>query len=180
VAEANFVLREFGIELVPRPLKGDEVQSLDPVYVARRSLEHLLRGATGPIVVEDTGLFVRALHGFPGALASYVHSTIGLDGLLKLLVGQQDRSAYFEAAVGYGEPPKRVWVFTGRVYGKITTTPKGRHGFGFDPIFVPEGRDKTLAQMTLEEKSSCSHRALAFTRMGAWVSGKRGAAQSSK
>jgi len=119
--------------------------------------------------VEDTGLFIDALNGFPGALAAYVHKSIGLQGILKLLEGVENRKAHFDAAVAYGAPPGRIWVFTGRVYGRISLKEAGSGGFGFDPLFVPEGFDKTFAEMSLEEKSKISHRALAFRRLGVWI-----------
>jgi XTP/dITP diphosphohydrolase len=167
--EANFVLKEFGVTLVGRDLKGAEIQSLDPVEVARASLEAILPEFDKPFVVEDTGLCVKALKGFPGALASYAADTIGNQGILRLLEGEKDRSAYFEAAVAYGVPPDRFWIFTGRVHGSISKEIRGERGFGFDPIFVPSGHTRTFAEMSLEEKSRISHRALAFKRLGAWV-----------
>lgn len=169
LAEANFVLKEFGVVLVGQDVKGDEIQSLDPVKVAKASLEAALPTFGKPLVVEDTGLCVKALKGFPGALASHAFGTIGNQGILKLLEGEEDRSAYFDAAVAYGVPPDQIWIFTGRVHGTISEEAKGEEGFGFDPIFVPSGHIKTFAQMTLEEKSRISHRALAFRRLGSWV-----------
>jgi XTP/dITP diphosphohydrolase len=167
--EANFVLKEFGVVLVGQDIKGVEIQSLDPVEVAKASLEAILPAFDRPLVVEDTGLCVKALEGFPGALASHAARTIGNRGILKLLEGEDDRSAYFEAAVAYGVPPDQVWIFTGRAHGSISKEVRGERGFGFDPIFVPSGHSRTFAQMTLEEKSGISHRALAFRRLGSWV-----------
>ena len=167
--EGNFVLKDFGIVLVGQDLKGDEIQSMDPTAVAKASLESALPKLGRPLIVEDTGLFIRSLNGFPGALASHVFETLGTKGILKLLEGVEDRTAYFDAAVAYGLPPDRVWVFTGRAHGKISKDAAGEGGFGFDPIFVPDGQDRTFAQMTMEEKSKTSHRALAFRRLGAWV-----------
>jgi XTP/dITP diphosphohydrolase len=167
--EANFVLKEFGVVLVGQDIKGVEIQSFDPVEVAKASLEAVLPSFGRPLVVEDTGLCVKALRGFPGALASHAASTIGNQGILKLLEGEDDRSAYFEAAVAYGVPPDQIWIFTGRVHGTISKEARGEGGFGFDPIFVPSGHSRTFAQMTLEEKGGLSHRALAFRRLGSWV-----------
>jgi XTP/dITP diphosphohydrolase len=169
VEEANYVLKPFGVRLVARDIKGDEVQSFEPSVVAKASLEAAMKKFDRPLVVEDTGLFIDALNGFPGALAAYVHKSIGLQGILKLLEGVENRKAHFDAAVAYGAPPGRIWVFTGRVYGRISLKEAGSGGFGFDPLFVPEGFDKTFAEMSLEEKSKISHRALAFRRLGVWI-----------
>jgi XTP/dITP diphosphohydrolase len=169
VEEANHVLKEFGVVLVGQDIKGEEIQSLDPVKVAKASLEAALPGFGRPLVVEDTGLCVNALGGFPGALASHAFDTIGNRGILKLLDGEKDRSAYFEAAVAYGVPPDQIWIFTGRVHGTISHEPRGERGFGFDPIFIPSGHTRTFGEMTLEEKGGISHRSLAFRRLGFWV-----------
>ncbi len=144
VEEANLALKDFGITLIAHDIKGKEIQSLDPADVAKSCLEDLLRSFGKPLVVEDTALFVKALNGFPGALAADAFRTIGNKGILKLLGGEEDRSAYFEAAVAYGIPPDRIWVFTGRVQGSISEEPRGSEGFGFDPIFVPEGPSQDL------------------------------------
>jgi XTP/dITP diphosphohydrolase len=167
--EANYSLKEFGLTLVAEDIKGPEIQSLDPIAVAKASLEELLPSFGRPLLVEDTALCVKALKGFPGALASHVFNTIGNRGILTLLEKEKDRSAYFETAVAYGLPSGQVWVFTGRAYGAISEKPRGNGGFGFDPIFVPDGYDKTFAEMTLEEKAKISHRSLAFRRLGSWV-----------
>jgi XTP/dITP diphosphohydrolase len=167
--EANYALREFGVTLVGQDIKGTEIQSMDPIQVARSCLLELLPSFGRPLIVEDTALSVKALNGFPGALASDVFKTIGNRGILKLLEGEEDRSACFEAAVAYGLPPDRIWVFTGRAHGTISLEPKGDKGFGFDPIFIPNGHSRTFGEMTLEEKGRVSHRALAFRRLGYWV-----------
>jgi len=167
--EANYVLKDFGVTLLAEDVKGPEIQDLDPVVVARSCLEAILPTFGGPLVVEDTALCVRALNGFPGALASHAFSTIGNRGIITLLEKANDRSAYFDAAVAYGVPSGQIWVFTGRAYGSISEEPRGEMGFGFDPIFMPEGHRKTFGEMTLDEKSKISHRALAFRRLGSWV-----------
>jgi len=169
VEEANYALREFGVTLLPQDVKGKEVQSMDPITVAKSCLEDILPGFGRPLVVEDTALCVRALNGFPGALASDAFKTIGNEGIIRLLERENDRSAHFEAAVAYGIPPDRIWVFTGRADGTIASEPRGSLGFGFDPIFIPKGHVKTFGEMTIEEKSRISHRALAFRRLGSWV-----------
>jgi XTP/dITP diphosphohydrolase len=169
IEEANYALKDFGVTLVGQDIKGTEIQSMDPVQVAKFCLEGLLPSFGRPLVVEDTALSVKALNGFPGALASDAFKTIGNRGILRLLEREEDRSAHFEAAVAYGLPPDRIWVFTGRAHGTISLEPRGHMGFGFDPIFIPRGCDKTFGEMTLEEKNQVSHRALAFRRLGTWV-----------
>lgn len=120
-----------------------------------------------PVVVEDAGLFVSSLGGFPGAYSSYIFKTIGLEGLLKLMKGNANREAQFRSVVAFCDG-RGVRTFTGTVGGTIALTPKGSGGFGFDPVFIPEGSRLTYAQMTLEEKCSTSHRSQAFRSFAKW------------
>ena len=120
-------------------------------------------------IVEDSGLFVSSLNGFPGPYSSYVYSTIGDAGLLRLMEGVEDRRAYFESAIAYTDARGNIRVFTGRVYGVIAEEPVGSGGFGFDPIFIPAGYSKTFAEMGLEEKSWISHRGIAISRLLRWL-----------
>ncbi len=117
--------------------------------------------------IEDSGLFVEALNGFPGVYSAYVFRTLGYEGLLKLMEGEQNREAYFESVVGLrfrGE----VKIFRGRVYGRIAEEPKGDKGFGYDPVFIPEGYSLTFAQSP-EIKNRVSHRKRALEQMHAYL-----------
>ena len=161
--EVRKILGEFGIEV--EPVKGEKVEIQSP------SLEEIVRFAANyiknklpqrPLLIEDSGLFIEALKGFPGPFAHYVYDTLGLKGVLKLMEGVEDRRAYFEASVACLCTDDKIEVSTGRVYGKIAHEARGNKGFGFDPIFIPEGYDKTFAELGDEVKSKISHRAKAF------------------
>ncbi|MGC8555679.1 MAG: RdgB/HAM1 family non-canonical purine NTP pyrophosphatase [Conexivisphaera sp.] len=165
--EMSVVAGAMGWKLVPCEGRAKvEVQSdslAEIAYLAARSA-----GVPGSIV-EDSGLFVASLRGFPGPYSSYVMSTVGYRGLLRLLEGSEDRGAYFESAVAYTDPEGRIRVFTGRVYGMIAEEPAGSGGFGFDPVFIPAGYSRTFAEMDLREKSWISHRGLATSRLLRWI-----------
>ncbi len=108
-------------------------------------------------ILEDAGLFIRSLGGFPGPYSSYVYKTIGCDGILKLLDSVSDRTAEFKSVIVlYYQGILKIFV--GLAKGKISIKKRGSLGFGFDPIFIPEGSEKTFAEMTLEEKNLKSHR----------------------
>ncbi len=171
--EGRFVLRELGI--VPRrlPSKGQELQSGDPSEVAFHAAAEAYRASRKPLFVEDTGLFVGSLRGFPGTSASFVFQTLGLGGILKLMDGVTPRGAEFVSAVAYCGGPSEPSVFTGRLKGRLALRPSGLRGFGYDPIFVPTGASRTLAQMTLAEKCRISHRARALRAFGGWLNQNR-------
>jgi XTP/dITP diphosphohydrolase len=167
--EARFVLREYRLRLGRLRTKGSELQSDDVARVASAAASELAAKQGRLFFVEDTGLFVKALGGFPGAYAAFVYRTIGPEGVLRLLSGSSDRSAEFVSAVAFVGTSRRPRVFMGRLKGRIPLRPHGRGGFGFDPVFVPLGSKHTLAELTLQEKCAVSHRARALKAMGEWL-----------
>ncbi len=121
------------------------------------------------VIVEDAGLFINSLRGFPGVYSNYVFKTIGIKGILKLLENVKDRSAYFKSVIAFADMSKGIIrVFTGITEGHIAYEPRGTSGFGFDPIFIPKGYDRTFAEMSIKEKNKVSHRAKAFRKLVEW------------
>jgi XTP/dITP diphosphohydrolase len=125
-----------------------------------------------PVIVEDAGLFVDALNGFPGPYAAYVYKTIGNKGLLKLMQNVEKRRAQFWSAIAYCDSEaKAPLVFEGEAEGEITVNERvgnDKSGFGFDPIFQPDGSAKAFAEMTLKEKNGFSHRAKTVRKFAEW------------
>ncbi len=127
---------------------------------------------------DDTGLEVAALHGEPGVYsARYAgegkSANDNIEKLLRELSGIENRYAEFKtviALVGHGQP----LFFEGIVKGTITKEKHGTNGFGYDPVFMPEGYDRTFAQMTLEEKNKLSHRSRAVRKFAEWLREKEG------
>lgn len=167
--EAKVVLKRFG--LVPRrlPTKGAEVQSDDVREIAEAAALATFEVAGKPLFVEDTGLFVASLNGFPGPYSAFVNRTIGPSALLTLLKGSEHRDAEFISAIAYCWGPSSVRVFTGRLRGRISEGVRGSNGFGFDPVFIPRGKTRTLAEMSLEEKCQVSHRSIAVATLAKWL-----------
>jgi XTP/dITP diphosphohydrolase len=172
LAEARLILEPLGFRVLQLRQKPLEVQHTSVAQIAREGLRAAL-GRLGElkagVMLEDAGLFIQALKGFPGPYSSYVYRTLGLEGVLRLLEGVDDRRAEFRSAVAYATPSHEVRVFTGRVQGSIANTPRGGGGFGFDPIFIPKGYDRTFAEMAPEEKGRLSHRGRALRRLATWL-----------
>ena len=170
--ELRAVLEPCGYRVEPAPVAKLEIQSEDiaRIAVVAASTAYSILGE--PVAVEDAGLFIDALGGFPGPYSSYVYKTIGIRGILKLMEGVADRRARFRAVIAYAGP-WGVEVFEGVVEGRIAEEPRGSGGFGFDPIFIPDGYKKTFAEMGVEEKSRISHRARAASRLCEWLRGRR-------
>lgn len=117
-----------------------------------------------PLFIDDSGLFIDALKGFPGVYSSYVFKTVGSDGILKLMEGEQNRSARFECCIGFMAPGKEPHISKGVAMGSISDKKVGKGGFGYDPIFIPEGDSRTYAQIEVSEKNMISHRGRALVQ----------------
>ncbi len=166
--EASSILAPFGIKI--RRLKRSKTEIQDPRLenIARFGLREALEDHRGPILVEDSGIFIRSLGWFPGPYSSFVYGTIGLRGILDLLRGRSDRRAYFQCTVAFGSSAANIRLFTGRVGGMISPRIAGKEGFGYDPIFVPDGSKKTFGQTSPAFKNTHSHRARAFEKFARW------------
>ncbi len=116
-----------------------------------------------PFFLEDAGLFVRALGGFPGPYSSYVFSRLGNDGMLKLMSGVEDRAAEFVSVIAL-HTGGEIRTFTGRSRGELSTEPRGG-GWGFDPIFIPEGSGGLTFGELGREKDRFSHRGAAVREL---------------
>lgn len=163
--EIKLAASKHGIAIKLLREKPFEIQSDRLEEIARQSLIQVLTKTDLPVFVEDAGLFIKALNGFPGPYSSYVFRTVGCEGVLKLLNDVKDRSAFFFSAVAYGKLGVEPIIFTGQVRGVITFESRGAGGFGFDPIFLPFDSLKTFSEMTTDEKNFFSHRAKAIRKL---------------
>ena len=169
VEEVNVVLRRCGYEAVPQANTVKmEIQSESLEEVAALAAAAAYTAIRRPLIVEDAGLFIKQLNGFPGPYSSYVYKTIGIRGVLKLLEGVDDREAEFVSVIALAYSGG-VRLFKGTVRGTIAEQPRGSGGFGFDPVFVPEGYTRTFAEMSVEEKTAVSHRGKAAQELCEWL-----------
>ncbi len=116
------------------------------------------------MLFEDTSLYFQAWNDLPGALVRWFLDTIGCEGICKMMSIFDDRTAYAESVVGIFDGKKLITA-EGRVKGTIPQKPRGDLGFGWDPIFIPNGQDKTYGEMTSEEKSIGSMRKIALEKL---------------
>ncbi|ASJ13461.1 XTP/dITP diphosphatase [Thermococcus thioreducens] len=167
VEEAKKYFEPLGVEVYQLRMEYPEIQADSLEEVALFGLEWLARKIDGPFFLDDSGLFIDALGGFPGVYSAYVYRTLGIGGILKLMDGLEDRNAHFRSVIAYWDG--EAHIFTGRVDGEITTSPRGSGGFGFDPIFRPRGFNITFAEMTTEQKNVISHRGRALKAFADWL-----------
>ncbi|MEM2546333.1 MAG: XTP/dITP diphosphatase [Candidatus Bathyarchaeia archaeon] len=175
--EARKVLSRYKIAVGMIRIKTLEIQSESLEEIAKTSAIHAYKQCGLPLIVEDAGLFVEALNGFPGPYSSYVYKTIGNEGLLWLMEKSANRKAKFQSVVAYvSEELDAPICFKGEVVGEITRElrKESHFGFGFDPIFKPANSPKTFAEMSITEKNKYSHRARAFRRFAKWYKSLKG------
>jgi XTP/dITP diphosphohydrolase len=158
--EAQKKLAPLKMELIQKDLGYPEIQAVALEDVTRFGVEYIQNKINQPFILEDAGLFIDALDGFPGVFSSYVYHTIGCKGILQLLKDYtgESRSAVFRSVFAYKEPGKNPRFFIGESRGIISVKEMGDHGFGYDPIFIPDGESRTFAQMETNEKNCFSHR----------------------
>jgi XTP/dITP diphosphohydrolase len=170
--EARRVFDEHKIAVGMLRVKTLEIQSESLEEIAKASATEAFRNCNLPVIVEDAGLFVEALNGFPGPYAAYVYKTIGNRGLLQLMKNIKIRKARFKSAVAYCSTNcESPLCFEGEVLGEITKEERksgNQQGFGFDPIFKPAKSDKTFAEISITEKNKYSHRAKALHKFADW------------
>ena len=156
VAEYQKAFDELGIEMEHYRLPYDEVQTSDLEEVVNKGMDEIISKGVRNFIVDDTGLFIDSLKGFPGVWSAYAQKTIGNKGILKLMDGVEDRGVEFRCCIGCDIDGERI-VVVGVCRGYITESEKGTDGFGFDPIFSPDGK-LTFAEMSIEDKNLISHR----------------------
>jgi len=170
--EAAKVLAEYDIAVGMLRIKTLEIQSESLEEIAKVSVIESFKKCKLPLIVEDAGLFIEALNGFPGPYAAYVYKTIGNKGLLKIMENFEVRNANFRSVVAHYSPELNSPIcFCGEVAGEITRGERKKdvgYGFGFDPIFKPKNCAKTFAEMTTTEKNEYSHRAKALRKFAEW------------
>lgn len=170
--EARTILTGYDIAMGMLRVKNVEIQSANLKEIAQTSAQDAFKRCRLPVIVEDAGLFIDALRGFPGPYAAYAYKTIDNKGLLKLMENVEDRKAAFQSVIAYCDSDAGAPVcFEGEAVGKITNEARvgnGKSGFGFDPIFQPSESEKTFAEMTIEEKNGFSHRAKAVRKFAEW------------
>lgn len=169
--EVSARLADAGFKIVHDDRSYPEVQADRLEKVVRFAATVLDDQVRGDYLIDDSGLFIDAFGGFPGVYSSYVYKRLGCAGILRLMEAAKGRTASFETVFLLRTGGDHE-VFHGACRGTIATEERGKGGFGFDPIFVPDGAAKTFGEMTLTEKNAHSHRARAVDALVRHLRGK--------
>jgi XTP/dITP diphosphohydrolase len=170
IDEVNEVLKEYGFVAVQQEGEKKEDKDANMQSIAKDAAKELSQELNIPVIVEDTGLFFSAYNNFPGAQSKFVFNGIGYEGILRLLEGK-DRAAYFETVIAYCEPNKEPVSFDGKMEGTISekvSNPQEAY-MPYDSLFVPNGEEKPICQMTIQKKSSLSQRSVATKKLGEFL-----------
>lgn len=166
VKEANSIL---DAKIEKKDIGYKEIQSDSLIDIAECGVIQSHKKLEKPCFVEDSGLFIHDLDGFPGPYSSYVYKTLGNKGILKTMKKIEDRKATFRSVISYCDK-SGIKTFMGEVSGQITKESRGEFGFGFDPIF--EYENYTFAEMKPEEKNEVSHRKASLEKFANWYQDK--------
>jgi XTP/dITP diphosphohydrolase len=163
------LLQPFDIEVISAASLGlPEPDETEDSFIGNAKLKALAatRAAKLPALADDSGLCVDALDGAPGIFSARWAGpskdfSAAMERVLKGIEGKP-RGAHFVAALALAWPDGHCEVFEGKVFGTLADAPKGTRGFGYDPIFVPDGYEITFGEMDPDRKHEMSHRAVAF------------------
>ncbi len=152
-----------GLNVTAKNLDILEIQSLDVEEVAKAKARVAFELVGQPVIVDDTGMSIEALGGLPGALIVWFLDSLGPEGILRLMASEKNRKASVSTCIAYADETG-VFAFTGKVLGTVSDSLRGETGFGYDPIFIPDGHDRTYAEMTADEKNEISMRKIALLK----------------
>ena len=176
--EAEKILAEFGIKLGFFQTELVEIQDDSLSKIALQKAENAYDKCKKPVIIEDDGLFIDSLSGFPGPYSSYIFNTIGNNGILKLI--GDNRDAQFVAIIAFCDSSNEPTLFESSVAGTISKNIRDG-GWGYDPIFIPKNQNlpalppfsfKTYAE--LDDKNKLSHRYEALKKFASWFEYKQG------
>ena len=163
--EVQRILSNLGVNIKLFKTTMEEIQSNSLNEIAKRKAIDAFTKIQKPIIIEDDGLFINSLNGFPGPYSSYAYDTIGNKGIIQLLPNSEHRDAKFVAIIAYYNGIDEVKLFESSIPGKISKEIE-KGGWGYDPIFIPDGESKTYANVL--DKDKFSHRSASLKKFLDW------------
>ena len=163
--EVQRILSNLGVNIKLFKTTLEEIQSNSLNEIAKRKAIDAFTKIQKPILIEDDGLFINSLNGFPGPYSSYAYDTIGNTGIIQLLENTELRDAKFVAIIAYCNGIDEVKLFESSIPGKISKEIE-KGGWGYDPIFIPDGESKTYANVSNKDKFS--HRSASLKKFSDW------------
>lgn len=172
IGEAEAILASTGVTVVPIPTKLEELQSADSAAIVRDKVIKAFHLVGYPLFVEQTGLFIDALNGFPGGLTQVFWDTLEADRVCDLFGRSPNNGVTARTFIGFCDG-RAIYQFSGELRGQIAPEPRGSRTFQWDCVFVPEGHTATFAEMG-DQKNQISMRYLALKQLAAHLAMKAG------
>lgn len=148
--KADFLAKHIDHPIAHQKIDLDEIQSLNLNEIAEHKVRQAYNAVHSPVLVEDVSLVFESIGSLPGTFIKWFEIELGLERICKLVDSLESRKAIASVCFAYFDG-QNIKFFNGELPGSISDKPKGSGGFGFDPIFIPDGSEKTLAQMDEEE-----------------------------
>ncbi len=173
VLEAQEILGPIDFDVQQLKFVHREIRSDDLEEVALEAVHAAFAECKKPVFVEDTGLFIDSLGGFPGTYSAWVAKKLGNSGILKLMQGvpKPIRKAAFRTCIAFYDG-KATYTFFGECVGTISETTRGSDGFGYDPLFIPAGEESTFAERK-DLKNKLSHRYSSLLKFSRYLNDKK-------
>jgi len=168
--QAKFAKLGFEVEQLVDEYPEVQADTLEEVVTS--GLKWLYGRHKTPIIIDDSGLFIETLAGFPGVYSAYVFKTLGCEGILKQMEYIDNRRAEFRCCAGYIDADGQIVMKAGNSQGYIIHEKRGSGGFGYDPIFMPDEYSQTFAELDMESKNQISHRGRAFEALAVELGAK--------
>ena len=164
-AKARDIPKILGFPINVVNIELEEIQEVDLAKIAKHKIEEAYSKIHSPVIIDDVALYIKAWNNFPGPLIKWILKAGGGNAsmLLKMMEGEKDRRALVRLVIAYHDGNKSH-LFFGEDQGKIAHSIRGENGFGWDPVFIPNGKTKTYGEMSFEEKNKDSHRRQALEK----------------
>lgn len=170
--EVKDILSNYDIKVKMAELDLLEIQSNDLEVIAMYKAKDACRKLNTRVIIEDDGLFIASLKGFPGPYSSFVFKTIGNEGIIQLMKSFSDRTATFRSVIAYCEPNNTTLTFVSNVNGEISAEISGK-GWGYDPVFIPNDSTQLTYAELGSKKNESSHRKLVLEKFAHWIKNHR-------
>lgn len=148
---AKFALAKHGINVEQLEMETPEIQSSDTEEVAKYSVKYAADKTGKAVIKGDVGMGIELLNGFPGPFVKFINEWFTAERFLSLYKEESNPQAYFIDSLGYCEPGKEPVCFSTKTFGKLISEPRGDNGNMIDSFFIPDGFNKTIAELTKEE-----------------------------
>lgn len=161
--KAEEVSRYLGLHIEHVGLNIQEIQSLDLEEIVKDKAEKAYEKLKKPLLVEDVSLVFHSFGNLPGPLIKWFEKELGYDGLCDMVKGE-NRSCTATVCYGFHDG-ENIQIFSGVMEGEVADSPRGNNSFGWGPIFVPKGMEKTYSELTKEEQNEISFRRKALEKL---------------